>query len=155
MKLKGTDSPTLKEGIALAVGAVAIVAAFVFVIVSFWPEDSATAKANYCNSLDTFAATVTNYQGLNPLTATNEERDNAIDDISSAWDDVVDNANDWANAYDNSLTNAFYDLDYAIDTLPSDQTLAEDLDSLEPELSAIPGAFHETFDGSGCTTATA
>jgi hypothetical protein len=65
---------------------------------------------------------------------------------------VVDDANDWVNAYDNPLTQAYDDLYGAIDALPGDNTVAEDIQDLQPELSAFPEAFHETFDGSGCAT---
>ena len=30
------------------------------------------------------------YEGLNPATATNDEREQAADDVDSAWDEVVD-----------------------------------------------------------------
>jgi hypothetical protein len=78
------------------------------------------------------------YQGLNPLTATNDELDGAADDITRAWDDVVDEANDWANADDNALTNAYDDLYYAIQDLPGDNTAADNLRDLQPELDAFP-----------------
>jgi len=128
----------------------ALVAAVI--LVGSWGESSATAKQNYCNSLDNLASTVTSYQGLNVATATNDELDAAADDIYGAWDDVVNDAEDWANAYDNPLTNAYNDLYYAIQDLPGDNTVAEDFQDLEPELSAFPQAFHETFDGSGCSS---
>jgi hypothetical protein len=34
--------------------------------------------------------------------------------------------------------------------LPEDNTIAEDIEELEPELSAFPQAYRDTFDGSGC-----
>jgi hypothetical protein len=130
-------------------------AAFVGVIaaltVALWPENAATAKKNFCNSLDNLSTTVMNYQGLDTRTATNDELDAAYDDISSAWDDVVDDANDWANAYDNPLNEAYNDLYWAVQDLPGDNTVAQDLEDLQPELSAFPEAFHETFDRSGCS----
>jgi len=111
-------------------------------------ESSATAKQNFCNSLTDLSSTVMNYQGLDA--ATNDELDRAADHITNAWDDVVDDANDWANADDNSLTEAYNDLYYAIQDLPGDNTVSEDLDALEPELSAFPQAYRDTFDLSGC-----
>ena len=142
------------KGSLLAVlGTAAVLGVLALTIALAWPEDSASAKANYCNSLDNLATTVVNYQGLNPATATNDQLESAADDINSAWNDVVDDANDWANAYDNPLGNAVDDLAYAIDGLPGDNTIAQDIDDLQPELSALPGAFRETFDGSGCGSA--
>jgi hypothetical protein len=134
---------------ALVVGlaTVAVVLAF-----TWNGESSATAKRHYCDSLRNLSSTVMQYEGLNPATATNEQLDSAADDIADAWDRVVDDANDWANAYDNPLTLAYDDLYYAIQDLPGDNTIAEDVDALQPELSAFPQAYQETFDLSGCSS---
>lgn len=113
-------------------------------------ESSATAKENFCNSLSDLSSTVMNYEGLNPATATNGELNSAADDITSAWDDVVNDAEDWANADDNALTQAYNNLYNAIQGLPDDYTIAQSIDALEPQLSAFPQAFRDTFDGSGC-----
>src|SRR5262245_15358985 len=118
---------------------------------AFDSESSATAKKNYCNSLTNLSSTVMSYEGLDAATATNDELDAAYDDIASAWNDVVDDADDWANAYDNPLGNAYDDLYWAYHDLPGDYTVAQDLEALQPELSAFPQAYRETFDGSGCS----
>jgi hypothetical protein len=142
-----------KKRLALGVAAIAAgLAGVILLIAAVWPEDSATAKKNFCNSLNNLSSTVMSYQGLDPRTATNEELDNAANDISDAYDQVIDDANDWANAYDNPLTAAYDDLYWAVQGLPDDYTVAQSLDSLDDELSAFPNAFHETFDGSGCSS---
>jgi hypothetical protein len=138
---------------SVTLGTLAVVAGVVLLGVAIWPEDSAAAKQNFCNSLSNLSSTVMSYQGLDPAAATNEERDAAYNDISDAWNAVADDANDWANAYDNPLNEAYNDLAVAIDDLPSDYTVAQDLQALEPQLSAFPNAFRETFDGSGCASA--
>jgi hypothetical protein len=115
-------------------------------------EDAATAKANFCKSVSDFSSTVMSYQALDPATATNDELNNAANDIENAWDDVVNEAEDWANADDNALTEAYDDLYWAVQWIPGDYTVAESLEALEPELSAFPLAFRETFDGSGCSS---
>jgi len=51
---------------------------------------------------------------------------------------------------DTALTKAYDDLERAIESLPGDETIVEDLDALEPELDAVPEAYRETFDLSGC-----
>jgi inorganic triphosphatase YgiF len=147
-KLSRSDKKQIAAFVAAAVAAVAAIA---ILIAAAWPEDSATAKKNFCNSLSNLSSTVMSYQGLDVRTATTDELNQAADDIDNAWQDVVNDANDWANAYDNPLTNAYDDLYYAIQDLPGDYTVAQSLDALEPELSAIPGAYAETFDGSGCS----
>jgi hypothetical protein len=135
-----------------AVLAVATTCLFV-VLASGCGETSAEAKADFCNSLQNLSSTVMSYQGLDVRTATNDDLDAAADDINDAYDEVVDDAEDWANADDNALANAYNDLYWAIQGLPGDNTIAEDYDALEDELAAFPSAYNETFDGSGCTTA--
>jgi hypothetical protein len=141
-----------KKIAAAIVGAAAVAAGLGLLVAFAWPEDSATAKQNYCDSLRNLSSTVMSYQGLNPATATNDELESASNDIKDAWNRVEDDANDWANAYDNPLGNAYDDLYWAYQDLPGDNTVAEDLHDLQPELSAFPEAFHKTFDGSGCAS---
>ena len=137
--------------IAGGVAAAGLVVALAFALRG---PSSEQAKQDFCDSLTNLSTTVMNYQGLNPLTATNEELDSAYDDIAGAYDQVVEDADDWANAYDNPLNEAYDDLYWAAQDLPDDYTIAEDVASLEDELAAFPNAFHETFDGSGCSTST-
>jgi hypothetical protein len=142
----------MKKKVALVAGAAILTAGLVLLVSAWRGESSAEAKADFCNSLDNLSATVMNYQGLNPATATNEELDNAADDINDAYNEVVNDAEDWANAYDNPLNEAYNDLYWEIQYLPSDYTVAEDLNAVSDELAAFPSAFAETFDGSGCST---
>ena len=146
------DIPKTKRIWALGAAGIACVAFAAALTIAFWPENTATAKRNFCTSLDNFSSAVVSYQGLDPVTATNADFENAANDIDHSWNAVVDDANDWANAYDNPLANAYDDLYYAFDSLPGDNTIAEDISDLQPELSAFPEAFRETFDGSGCST---
>jgi hypothetical protein len=147
MKIK-----TAAKAAGLFLGASALVAGLVLLVSAWVGPSSAEAKKDFCNSLSDLSATVMSYQGLNPATATNDELDNAADDISGAYDQVVEDAEDWANAYDNPLNEAYNDLYWEIQYLPSDYTVAEDLAAVEDELAAFPSAFNETFDGSGCST---
>ena len=142
----------MKKKVALVAGAAILTAGLVLLVSAWRGESSAEAKADYCKSLNSLSATVMSYQGLNPATATNEELDSAADDISDAYNEVVNDAEDWANAYDNPLNEAYNDLYWQIQSLPSDYTVAEDLDAVSDELAAFPHAFNETFDGSGCST---
>jgi len=136
----------------VTLGTVAILAGVAVLGVALWPESSAAAKRDFCSSLSNLSSTVMSYQGLDPVTATNDQRDAAYNDIGDAWNAVVDDANDWANAYDNPLTQAYDDLVWAVDALPSDYTVAQDLQAVEPQLAAFPEAFNETFDRSGCAS---
>jgi hypothetical protein len=138
--------------VAAVAGGAALVALVVALAVAWRGPSSAQAKQDYCDSLRNLSSTVMSYQGLNPATATNDELDAAYDDIKGAYDQVVEDANDWANAYDNPLTEAYDNLYWAEQALPGDYTAAQDLSALSDELSAFPQAFHETFDGSGCSS---
>ena len=141
----------MKTKIALVAGASALLAGLVLLVSAWVGPSSAEAKADFCNSLSDLSSTVMHYEGLSPLTATNEELDSAYDDIAGAYDQVVEDAEDWANAYDNPLNEAYNDLYWEVQYLPSDYTVAEDLNAVSDELAAFPSAFNETFDGSGCT----
>lgn len=136
----------------VAIGAV-FVGSFAAIAYAYDPESSEEAKTDFCHSLSDLSSTVMSYDGINPLTATNDELDAAADDIEGAWDEVLDDAEDWANAYDNELAQAYDDLYWEIQSLPGDNTAAENLDAVEDELGAFPEAYRATFDGSGCTTA--
>jgi inorganic triphosphatase YgiF len=136
----------------VAIGAV-FVGSFAAIAYAYDPESSEEAKTDFCQSLSDLSSTVMSYDGITPLTATNDELDAAADDIEGAWNEVVDDAEDWANAYDNELAQAYDDLYWEIQSLPGDNTAAENLDAVEDELGAFPEAYRATFDGSGCTTA--
>jgi hypothetical protein len=121
-----------------------------FAAVACSGESSAEAKTNFCSSLSNFSGTVMSYQGMNVLTASTDELESAANDIDAAYNDVIDEANDWANAYDNPLTEAYNDLYWALDDVDGDATVAETINEVDDELDAIPAAYAETFDGSGC-----
>ena len=142
----------MKKKIALVAAASALVAGLVLLVSAWVGPSSAEAKQDFCNSLDNLSATVLKYQGIDPATATNEQLDGAYNDISDAYNRVIDDANDWANAYDNPLNEAYNDLYWQVQSLPSDYTVAQDLNAVSDELAAFPQAFTETFDGSGCAT---
>ena len=137
--------------IAAVAGGAAAIGLVIGLAFALRGPSSEQAKQDFCDSLRNLSSTVMSYQGLNPATATNEELDAAYDDIAGAYDQVVQDADDWANAYDNPLNEAYNDLYWEVQSLPSDYTVAEDLDAVSDELAAFPQAFTETFDGSGCT----
>jgi len=141
----------MKKKIAYVTGASALLAGLILLVSAWVGPSSAEAKKDFCNSLNNLSSTVMQYQGLDPRTATNEELENAYDDVAGAYDQVIDDANDWANAYDNPLNEAYNDLYWEVQSLPSDYTVSEDLNAVSDELAAFPQAFADTFDGSGCT----
>ena len=64
----------------------------------------------------------------------------------------MDDGYDWYYTGDNALGEAYDDLYYAIEDLDGDLTAAQSLGAREPELSALPQAYSETFDGSDRST---
>jgi hypothetical protein len=143
----------MKKTIVSALLAGAFILSIGLLAVAWTGESSDEAKADFCNSVTELNNTVTSYQGLNPLTASTEELDSAKDDIYDAYDEMIDDAEDWANAYDNPLNEWYNDLYWAYQVTSDDLTVAETVTELEDELSAFPAAFDETFDGSGCASA--
>jgi hypothetical protein len=142
----------MKKTIIALLASVFILGTGVAIAAVAWDgESTETAKANFCSSLTDLSSTVMSYQGLDPRTATNDEMESAADDIADAYDNVVDEAYDFAAADDNALTDAYNDLYYAIEGLDGDNTMSQNLADLEDELAAFPSAYAETFDGSGCS----
>jgi hypothetical protein len=135
----------------IAIGAV-FVGSVAAIAYAYDPESSAEAKADFCRSLSDLSSTVMVYNGLDPLTATDHQLDKAVVDIDEAWDEVVDDADDWANAYDNELDQALDNLYWDIQLLPGDYPVAETLEAVEDDLSALAEASRETFDGAGCAS---
>jgi hypothetical protein len=144
----------MKKTIAIVLGSLTLGLGVVGIAVAAYDtESSDEAKADFCESLTDLSSTVMSYEGIDLRTATNDELDAAAGDIEESWDEVVDDAEDWAYADDNELYDAYSDLYWAIDGLDGDNTRADNVEDLEDELSAFPEAFRATFDGSGCTTA--
>jgi hypothetical protein len=143
----------MKKTIVSALLAGAFILSIGLLAVAWTGESSDEAKADFCNSVTELNNTVTSYQGLDPRTASTEELDSAKDDIYDAYDEMIDDAEDWANAYDNPLNEWYNDLYWAYQGTSDDLTVAETVNELEDELSAFPAAFDETFDGAGCASA--
>jgi hypothetical protein len=132
--------------IAAVFGTVAIV-----VLAAAWTgESTSEAKADVCDSLAEVSSAYTTYAALDSRTATIGELDEAEDSLEQAWENLVYDAEDWVYADDNVLTEAYDDLYYAYEDLPDDFTVAQSIDALDDELEAIPPAYVEAFDGSGC-----
>jgi hypothetical protein len=142
----------MKRTAALVAGASILAIGLVLLVSARRGESSAAAKEDFCNSVNNLSTTVASYHGLDPRPATDEKVDNAANDINDAYEEVVNDAEDWTNAYDNPLNEAYNDLYWEIQYLPSDNTASENLDAVSDELNAFPQAFQDTFDGSGCTT---
>jgi hypothetical protein len=116
-------------------------------------ESTAEAKDSFCTSLSDFSSAYVSYEGLNPATATNDEYDDAYDELDQSWDRLVQDAEDFAEADDNELTAAVDDLYDAAVALPGDNTARQNIEALSDEIQALPSAYKATFDGSGCATA--
>ena len=134
----------------LAIILVAIAAAFGLAACGGDDEDSqASAEQELCASLASFSAAVVNLQGLSPE-STKDDISGARDDIASALDDVKSDAEDVASADTEALENAHDDLSSAVDDLPGDTTVAQGLEDLKPQVTAVANTYREMYNGAGC-----
>ena len=135
----------------LAIIPVAIAAAFGLAAGGGNDEESqASAEQDLCASLASFSAAVVNLQGLSP-DSTKDDIEEARDNVKSAWDDVKSKAQDVASADTEALENAEDDLRSAVDDLPDDTTVAQGLEALKPQLTAVAQTYREIYNGAGCT----
>lgn len=152
------DSPAgpkwgrMQKIVAVVLGAGALAGGTVVTVNAIGFEDADSAKQDLCVAFGDLETTVASYQGLDPRAATNDQLDTAYDDITGALEKVDEEGDEWVNAYDNELTDAYWDLYYAVEDLDGGNTAADNMADLEDELAAFPAAFQATFDGSGCST---
>jgi hypothetical protein len=140
-----------KLAVLIAIGAV-VVGGFAAIAYADDPERSEEAKADLCESLSDLSSTVMVYGELDPQTATDDQLHRAVLDIDDAWNEVVDDAYDWANADDNELDKVLDDLYWDIQLVSGDNPTAESLEAVEDELSALAEAYRDMIDGSGCSS---
>jgi hypothetical protein len=135
----------------LAITAAVLGAVSIVVLAAAWTgQSTAEAKADVCDSLTELSSAYTTYAALDSRTATIGALDEAENDLEQAWENLVYDAEDWVYADDNPLTQAYDDLYYAYEDLPDDYTVAQSVSELQDELAAIPPAYVEAFDLSGC-----
>jgi hypothetical protein len=113
-----------------------------------------SAKATFCADLKNFSAAVTELQGLDPKTATKADVTSAANSVKAAGNQVESSAKALASA--SADVTAFHtsvnSLQKSIQSLPSGNTIEQDLTALQPALQTTAGSFKKIFDGAGCPT---
>jgi hypothetical protein len=138
----------MRRLLVLAVAAVALI-----VVVAGCGGDSesqASAEESLCASLSDFAASVVRLQGLTVQTASTDDFEAAADDVSEAWDAVVADAEDVAEADTSALESSYNDLEGAIEDAPDDVPVAEAVGTLQEEVAAVAASYREMFNGLNC-----
>jgi hypothetical protein len=140
------DSRGMVRGLAVAlVAALALLAAG-----CGGKESSATAKQNFCSSVDELAASVVALQGLSPSTTTKDDLKAARQRIEDAWDQVRDDSEDLKDATVSDLRQAGDELSSGVKSLPDDATLVDAAVALRSDLTSFAQAFSKTVSSVGC-----
>jgi hypothetical protein len=115
-------------------------------------ESQQEAKQHLCSSLDDFAASVVALQGLSLGSSSEDDVKAAADEISNAWDQVVDDAKDVKNASTDEIESAYNDLEQAIQDRPTDKPVTEVIAGLQPQVTAFAESWKHLADGLDCKT---
>jgi hypothetical protein len=112
-------------------------------------EDTTEATDDLCTSLTDFRTSVAS---LGALTAdsTIEQWDDARNAVSSAWDDVQEQAGDVAEARFDEVETAYDDLDSAIEDVPDDATVEQAVQQVVPQIAAVDASWEAYYSELGC-----
>lgn len=116
-------------------------------------ESQAEAEQHLCTSLDDFAASLVSLQGLSFQTASEDDLNDAADNIEEAWDQVVEDAKDVKNANTDAIQSAYDDVREAIQDRPRDKPLTEVVAGLQPKIVAFAQAWKDFASSFDCKTA--
>jgi hypothetical protein len=134
----------------LPVAAVAI-AALALVAACTPASDQGSAEQALCDSLATFGDSVQAIADLDPQTDSVEDVQAAAADADAAWADVESAAADVAEADDAALGAAWSDLSQTITSLPTDQPIADNWETVQASVDEVQATYAEMRDGAGCT----
>jgi hypothetical protein len=134
----------------IAVGAIALVGIGGLAACGDDDESQATAEQNLCASLSSFSAAVVGLQGLDVQTASQDDYEDAVQQIRDAWNDVRQDAKDVVDADAAALDAAREDLESAVDDAPEDVPVADAVAALEPQVDEIAQSWRELYDGLDC-----
>jgi hypothetical protein len=112
-------------------------------------EDTAEATDDLCTSLTEFRTAVTALGALS-ADSTIEQWDDARNAVSSAWDDVREQAGDVAEARFDDVETAYDDLDSAIEDVPDDATVEQGVQQVVPQIAAVDESWEAYYSELGC-----
>ena len=112
-------------------------------------EDTQEAEKNLCQSLNEFESALIALGDIS-LDSTVDEIQKNWEDVESAWNNVVSDAEAVATAKSDDLEKAYDDLKKAIDDIPGDATITEALQSIADEAAAVDAAWQQLFSDLDC-----
>ena len=89
-------------------------------------------------------------EDLDPATASVDDVQAAREDVDAAWEDVAAAAQDVSEADEAALETAWSDLSSEIQSIPTDEPIADVLGDIQSTAGEVRGVFQEMADGSGC-----
>jgi tetratricopeptide (TPR) repeat protein len=98
------------------------------------------AQEAYDEAVENFHAALLDYESLD-MASTEDAVREAEDALASAWSDVESAAADLEDAQLDDLQSAYDDLEKAIEDVPSDATVEEALEMLQPQVDAVREAW--------------
>jgi hypothetical protein len=114
-------------------------------------QSPAEAKQQLCASLDDFAASVVDLQGLG-LSSSEDDITSALNKIDDAWNKVVDSAKNVKTVNTDNLRSAYDGLKRAVQNRPTDKPLTEVVAGLEPHVHAFAQAWKDFGNSLDCKT---
>jgi hypothetical protein len=113
------------------------------------PPTGAEAQATFCGDLRAFNRTVVAFNASTGATTTGEyqQRLKAVDD---AWNDLKESAKAVPQARINDVENAYNDLKQTVTGLPSDMTLNQAAQTVQPKAAAAAQAQRQVGSGLRC-----
>jgi hypothetical protein len=114
-------------------------------------EEPTQAEANeaFCDSVGDFAGALRNMRDLDK-NSTNEEFEQARDDLSESYDAMIASAAGVVEVRLDELNEARDDLQNAVDDLSGDLTLEESLDAVDDEVEAVALEVAQIYNDVDC-----
>jgi hypothetical protein len=142
MEGKSNDLYKVLVGIAASVGLLALALACS-------SPSSADAQAALCSNLTTFQQSVDRLTNLNSYSTMGELKA-ATNDVRNSFQAVSQSNAEVKNAQVDTLTNAYDDLQGAIDDLPDETSIQDAASSLQPQIAAVQSARQQVRSGVDC-----
>ena len=114
-------------------------------------QTGAEAAANFCGDLRAFNRSVA-AMSVTTGAATVGEFKQRIKAVDDSWDALKESAKAVPQARTNDLENAYSDLKQTVNTLPSDSSLAEAGQTVEPKVQAVGQARQQVGSSVRCVS---
>ena len=106
----------------------------------------AEAEQELCDSLGSLRDSLSGLSDVETSEALEESRD----DVSAAFDDVIDAVSGVAGVTAEAIRAAYNEVVASLDDLPDDASISDAIDAIEPGLDSLRDAIGEVFNGLDC-----